>query len=249
MKFLDYESHSPYENIAIEELLLQPFIKTEPKEGLLRVWNNPKCVVIGRGEKIDQQVHLDQTEKNQIPVIRRVSGGGTVLHGPNNLNLSFFLPFHIASELKNLKASYQLILSWVQKALFESHKIQIDVNGSCDLVLEDRKISGTAQARKRYGILHHMTLLLNADYEGMESYLQEPQKRPDYRSQRTHRDFVVGLRDLYPDFDTTKFIESLKDILDANNEEQLSEDFIQKTKTLALEKYQSKQWNHEGKAP
>ena len=247
MYYLNYESDSPYLNLALEEVLLEPYIKNSDAKLLFRSWyNQQKTVVIGRGEKINEQVHLSNTEKDSIPIIRRVSGGGTVLHGPDNLNLSFFLPFYHHHELKNLKSSYQVILSWVQSALRNSHQISSEINGSCDLVMNGKKISGTAQARKRHGLLHHMTLLLKADYEGMQKYLREPNKRPKYRNKRTHKDFVIGLKDAYPNFNLTYFLNELRAIIKAKETIALTPAQLSKARELCV-KYRSQQWNHEGR--
>lgn len=248
MLYLEYSHPSPTHNLAMEELLLEPYIKNPNSPAICRVWSNEqKCIVIGRGEKIDQQVHLSNTEKHNVPVYRRISGGGTVLHGPHNINLSFFLPFSYHPSLINLKESYKTILSWVQKSLAESHQLDVAINGSCDLVLNNKKFSGTAQARKRHGILHHMTILLKADYKGMKNYLTEPSKRPDYREDRTHESFVIGLQDHLPSFDFTLFINSLKSHLSIQNVFELDEEFKQKVNQLAIDKYSQKTWNYEGK--
>ena len=245
-----YSHSSPAFNLAMEEVLLEPMVKVPDSPALFRVWHNQqKCVVIGRGEKIDQRVHLTHAKTDQIPVFRRVSGGGTVLHGPDNINLSFFLPFSHHSSLSNLKDSYRYILSWVQQAIFQSHQIKIDINGSSDLVIENKKFSGTAQARKRHGLLHHMTLLLKADYAGMEKYLIEPDKRPEYRQRRVHQDFVIGLKDHTSDFNLESFLNALKNILGVHEAFSPSPELFDKVNQLAEKKYCLQQWNHEGKLP
>lgn len=247
MFYLQHDYDDPYYNLAIEEVLLEPFIKESDSSAIFRVWKNPKSVIIGRGEKFSNQVFSEKTQADNVPVIRRVSGGGTVLHGPENINLSFFLPFHLNSELKNLKSSYTIILNWVIEALNKSNNLQLNINGSCDLVYQEKKVSGTAQARKRHGILHHMTLLLHADYSGMQHYLKEPSKRPDYRSERTHSDFVIGLGDIQPNFNLQSFIQSLKTVL--NIQRSLSLTALQEEKALLLRKnkYSQDNWNQIGK--
>jgi len=249
MLYLAYEHDDPYVNLALEEILLGPMLKQEDAQPMLRVWTNKQpCVVIGRGEVYEQQVHIEAVAREQIPVIRRISGGGTVLHGPRNLNLSFFLPFNYHPQLKNLKDSYLLILSWVKDALLQSHGLDLQTRGSCDLVYNDRKISGTAQARKRFGLLHHMTLLLDVDYDNLNRYLKEPLKQPDYRQQRSHRDFVIGLHELIPEFKLKSFVEVLNQNLALENADMDLKD-EEKAVQLANSKYRTTHWNHEGKIP
>jgi lipoate-protein ligase A len=248
MQYLSYSSPSPTLNLAMEEVLLEPMVKQANAPAIFRAWDNQKkCIVIGRGEKIDQQVHIDHTIKDIIPIYRRISGGGTVLHGPQNFNLSFFLPYSHDPALSNLKESYRIILSWVQEALNNSHKLKVTINGSCDLVIGNKKFSGTAQARKRHGLLHHMTILLKADYEGMQQYLTEPNKRPDYRENRTHRDFVIGLQDHLPEFNLEVFIDSLKSILKTQRDFELPSSLLEKAEELAKNKYSQEFWNRDGR--
>ena len=68
----------------------------------------------------------------------------------------------------------------------------------------DKKISGTAQARKRYGLLHHLTLLWDLDFKLCECLLKEPSKRPDYRAKRTHSDFLTTFKIENLSFSQTK---------------------------------------------
>lgn len=247
MHYLSYSSSSPAYNLALEEVLLEPMIKKPKLTPIFRSWkNSKKCVVIGRGEKIEKQVQLEHVHQDQIPVLRRISGGGTVLHGPDNINLSFFLPYSHHESLTHLKRSYLLILSWVQKALTQSHQLNIEINGSCDLVINNKKFSGTAQARKRHGLLHHMTILVHADFKGMMRYLKEPEKQPEYRNKRKHEDFVTGLQDECTDFNSDLFIDHLRNILSADQSYSLTACEKELCDSL-VEKYQNKEWNYEGR--
>lgn len=66
-----------------------------------------------------------------------------------------------------------------------------------DYVLGDRKMGGNAQTIVKNGWLHHTSFLWNYEPENMQ-YLTLPNRRPDYRKDRTHDDFLVKLNDAYP---------------------------------------------------
>lgn len=246
MKVIDFSFETPEENLALEEVLLQPFVKNSNVQPLIRFWENVNpCVIIGRGEHIEKQVHLNYAEEHSVKVIRRISGGGTVLHGPNNLNVSFFLPFSFQKGLENIHESYCIILSYVQKAIENLTEKKVDIKGTCDLVIGEKKFSGTAQSRKRFGILHHLTLLWETDYELMRSLLKEPEKRPEYRGDRDHRDFVTTFKEEGFSFSLKDFKVALLKEFEETEPYELSAQEYQSVTELVEKRYSKKDWNFE----
>jgi lipoate-protein ligase A len=237
-------------NLALEEVLLAPMVKTIPSEPLIRVWENQqRCIVLGRAEKADQQIFLEEAQRQNVTVLRRTSGGGTVVHGPGNLNLSFFLPYHMDDRLKSIHDSYQLIIGWVRTALKDSCGVETNMNGSSDISIGDLKISGTAQARKRHGLLHHLTLLIDFDLQSIANLLKEPEKRPDYRGQREHRQFVTTLKQQGFDWDLDAFLDALSAQIGPWTSRELSEGEQQHMAHLGDVKYGQPAWNLEGSEP
>ena len=225
-------------------------VKTIPSEPLVRVWENQqRCIVLGRAEKAEQQIFLAEAERQNVTILRRTSGGGTVVHGPGNLNLSFFLPYHMNDQLKSIHDSYQLIIGWVRSALKESCGVETNMNGSSDISIGDLKISGTAQARKRHGLLHHLTLLIDFDLNSIANLLKEPEKRPDYRGEREHRQFVTTLRQQGFDWDLPFFLDALAEQLGPWTPRHLSKNEHRQMTYLGKVKYSSPTWNLEGMEP
>lgn len=250
MIFIEHSYPYGPENLALEELLLRPLVKEPSVEPIVRLWDNPElCVVLGRAEKAEKQIRLPTCEQKGIPFYRRISGGGTVTHGPGNMNISFFLPFSWNQELKNLKASYQIILKWVQDAIERSCGVETRINGTCDLCIGDKKISGTAQARKRFGILHHLTLLVNFDTSIIAKVQSEPEKQPEYREQRSHDDFITTLEREGVELNRDHFIAELKKAMGGWSEQTLPQSLDEDTKALAQQKYRSSLWNRDGREP
>jgi lipoate-protein ligase A len=250
MIFLPHSYPCGPENLALEELLLRPLVKSPSVEPIVRLWDNPEiCIVLGRAEKAEQQIRLSKCQQRGIPFYRRVSGGGTVTHGPGNMNLSFFLPFTWNQELKNLKTSYHIILKWVQNAIKNSCGAETHINGTCDLCIGDKKISGTAQARKRFGILHHLTLLVDFDTSIIAKVQSEPEKQPDYREKRSHDDFITTLEREGYKLDRANFITELKNTMGGWHQQAISQSLDEEVKTLAQHKYRSSLWNRDGREP
>jgi lipoate-protein ligase A len=69
------------------------------------------------------------------------------------------------------------------------------MRGISDLAIGDRKVAGSSLRLWRGRVLFQVSLLVDLDVGVLERYLRAPSREPDYRRGRTHRDFVVTLRD------------------------------------------------------
>ncbi|MCS7020622.1 MAG: lipoate--protein ligase family protein [Gemmataceae bacterium] len=187
---LDLTSPDPAENLAWDEALL---LHAEQSGGpeVLRLWESPEpAVVLGAGGSVDQDVHLGHCQHDRVPVLRRASGGGTVLLGPGCLCFSLVLRYDRHPALSDIRASFSYVLQRIVDALAPTVQLQLQES---DLVWQDRKVSGNAQQRKRHFLLHHGTLLYAADVAAYARYLLEPARQPAYRRQRPHGQFVANL--------------------------------------------------------
>jgi lipoate---protein ligase len=192
MHWLDFTLSSPAENLALDEALL---LKAEAGRGgeLLRLWEWPRwAVVLGSGGKLAEDVHEANCYADGVPVLRRSSGGGTVLLGPGCLLFSLVLAYERSPALREIPTSYVYILGRVRDALSEAVP-GIDLAGTSDLATGGRKFSGNAQQRKRNYLLHHGTLLHAFDLDRVGRYLRLPARQPDYRAGRGHGEFLCNL--------------------------------------------------------
>jgi len=187
-RIITYESTSPYVNMAMEETLFLSAINS--RVPVIRIWKNTSpCIYLGIGKKVNEDVFLNACKKNNIPVIRRFSGGGTVFHDKGNINFSFFLPLEKYPAFENLKNSYKEIFK-----ILNSLVPEISLQGTSDFCINHKKISGNAQARKKNTMLHHGTLLVNLDINKISKHLKTPKEMPEYRNARTHKDFLTTFK-------------------------------------------------------
>jgi lipoate-protein ligase A len=195
---LDLTLTTPEENLALEEaLLLEASSAAERGEGrdeapaFLRFWESPRhCVVLGVSCRVRDDVDLERCHADGVPVLRRVSGGGTVLLGPGCLNFALVLPLAARPDLADVRRSYAAIVERTGEGLGVEG---VAMRGSCDLALGDRKLGGSAQKRTRSAVLHQGTALCGFDIELVARYLREPAKQPDYRGRRDHASFLTNL--------------------------------------------------------
>jgi len=194
MNLRDVSFPDPQENIAFDDVLFTLAEKHEAGE-YLRFWESPELfVVLGRIGREEVDVNLQRTKEDHIPVLRRSSGGGTVLQGPGCLNYSLILLKQNHPDLNDIRKSYAWISAKIITALLQSG-VEAYFRPTSDLAtgLAEKKFSGNAQRRGKNYILHHGTILYNFDLELISRYLNMPHDIPEYRKHRPHTDFVTNI--------------------------------------------------------
>ena len=192
MQFLDLTLPTPEENLALDEALL---LEAEAGRGgdVLRFWEwSSPAVVLGAGCRLAQEVDETACRADGVPILRRASGGGTVLLGAGCLCYTLVLAYARAPALTEIIPSYRWILERTGKAL-AGVVPEIAPAGTSDLAAAGRKFSGNSQQRKRTHLLHHGTLLYRMDLGLVGRYLPFPSRAPAYRRARDHADFLTNL--------------------------------------------------------
>jgi lipoate-protein ligase A len=160
---------------------------------MLRFWEWPTpAVVLGSGGRLAEDVDEATCATDDVPVLRRASGGGTVLLGRGCLLYTLILRYERDAALNDIRSSYRFILGRIGQALTEGTDAA-EQAGISDLTLAGHKFSGNAQQRKRSFLLHHGTLLYAFDLARVPRYLREPPRQPAYRGRRAHLAFLRNL--------------------------------------------------------
>ena len=192
MLYLDHTCPTPAENLALDEALLHYAEENDGPE-VLRFWESADpFVVLGLSGKVDDDVHMEACLQDGVPVMRRRSGGGTVLQGPGSLSYAFILRIASAPDLQGIRSTNDYVLGRVAEALADQAP-GLSVQGISDIALGGCKVSGNAQRRKKEWILFHGTLLHRFSVESVERYLRRPPRQPEYRENRSHTDFLRTL--------------------------------------------------------
>jgi lipoate---protein ligase len=177
------------------------------EEALLRVdsrnWcilnrGSPPAIVMGISGQAQQLIQLKKLQQAPIPLIRRFSGGGTVVVDENTLFVTFIC--QKADLAHSVSPFPRPLMQWtaeLYRPLFSNHPFQLQEN---DYVLGERKWGGNAQSITKERWLHHSSLLWDYHSDNMD-YLLLPPKMPVYRQGRTHTDFICCLKDYWPNSD------------------------------------------------
>jgi lipoate-protein ligase A len=201
MNLFDSTLPSPEENLACDEALLD-FFEERGTGGLLRFWEPQNYfVVIGYGNHAATEVNVAACEADGIPILRRCSGGGTVLQGPGCLNYSLILKLEEGGPLATISSANRFIMERNRAAIestINTPGVKLKVAGHTDLIAEaspnqTHKFSGNAQRRKKHFLLFHGSFLLNFNIALIEKYLRMPSKEPAYRRGRSHESFLMNL--------------------------------------------------------
>ena len=148
-------SHSAAFNLATEEYLF-----SQRTDDIIFLYVNESCIVMGRNQDVFSEVDIDFCTSNNIPVFKRLSGGGTVYHDLGNLNFCF-----ISNRIQGESPLNTVFLQHIVKVLADL-QINAEIGIRKDLWLPGgNKVSGTASHISKKRVLHHGTLLYDADLD------------------------------------------------------------------------------------
>jgi len=179
------------ENLAIDDAAARSAWAT----GLRRLrfwWGGQSAVVMGSNERPEQVVDADACARLGVDVLKRSTGGGSVLQTEDVLNYSLVTP---APANLDLKAGFRPGIDLIC-AILAAFGVAGRPEGTSDVAVGERKISGNAQARRWKALLVQGTLLVDFDHDLAQMVLKHPPREPVYRRGRSHRDFLVTLRSL-----------------------------------------------------
>ncbi len=194
MLSLDLTLDTPEANLALDEALLEWSEETDGPE-ILRFWRSPShFIALGYGNRVRQETFLDYCQHHNIPVLRRPSGGGAVLQGPESLSFSLILEMNRPDLAGGVSCANRCIIGRNCQALQEIlPDLDIRVQGHSDITINTKKISGNAQRRKKIRLLFHGAFLLEPCWDLIAQTLQHPARQPDYRADRDHESFLTTL--------------------------------------------------------
>ncbi|WP_434337191.1 lipoate--protein ligase [Mesomycoplasma conjunctivae] len=159
MKIFTNTKTNPFITLVLEEMLL----KDETiNEDILYFYQHDNAIIIGKNQNIYQEVKLEVVEAEKIQVYRRLSGGGAVYHDLGNINFSFITDKDQHSYAKFLNPIIEF---------FNSLGLQAEYKGRNDILVNGAKVSGNAQIIYKNKIVHHGTILFNANLAKLSEVL------------------------------------------------------------------------------
>lgn len=237
MLIIERSGKDPYFNVAAEEYLLKTI-----NADCFMLWQNDPSIIVGKHQNALAEINLPFILDKKIPVIRRISGGGTVYHDHGNINFSF-----IKIGERDKLVDFRKFLNPIIGALNQLG-IPATFEGKNDLRVNGLKISGNAEHVFRNKVLHHGTLLFSSDLKILNQvFTNNPEKFSD-KSVKSVRSKVSNIADFLKEpLSVNQFMQRITEHIIQISEKadtiSLTPDDIFEIDKLVNEKYSTWQWN------
>ncbi|WAA13024.1 lipoate--protein ligase [Fervidibacillus halotolerans] len=246
MLFVDNKGiHDPQINLAIEEYILRHL---DINETYLLFYINEPSIIVGRNQNTIEEINTEYVEKNNLKVVRRLSGGGAVYHDLGNLNYSF-----ITKDDGNSFHNFKKFTEPVIKAL-RKLGANAELQGRNDIVIDGKKVSGNAQYSTGGRMFTHGTLLLNSELGNVASALKVKKEKIESKGIKSVRSRVANISEFLPNPITIEqFRQYLLESIFAEQGGEVQEYVLQdkdweKIHEISKNRYQNWEWNY-GKSP
>ena len=235
--YLETGSTDPCYNLAFEQYVLE-----QKRSGdWLILWQNDRTVVVGLNQNTAEEINPAFIRDHHISVVRRMTGGGAVYHDLGNLNYSFITDLGTAEELTVRRFTEPVC------GALAALGVNAQSSGRNDILVDGKKVSGTAQRIAGSRILHHGTLLFDSDPDMIAGALRADPAKFSSKSVKSVRSRVGFLRDcLPPGTGLRQFWDGILRELTADGllREQLSEDELARVRQLADDRYRNRDWTY-----
>lgn len=234
------ETHDASWNLAMEEYCLE---NLPMDESYLLFYVNGPSIIIGKHQNTVEEIDTDFVQERGIRVVRRISGGGAVYHDLGNLNFSFIRRYQ-PEHFNNYREFTAPVVAALQKL-----GVPAELTGRNDILVDGRKVSGNAQARRRDRMFSHGTLLFRSNLDDVVKALKPKPGKLESKGIQSIRSRVVNIGDfLPPSMDLAGFKAALLEQLfpggDRAPRRVLGPADLAQVEALADRKYRTWDWNY-----
>lgn len=245
MIYIINDNNDPFFNHAAEEYIMDTF-----DDEAFMLWINKPSILIGKNQNTLSEINIDYIKENDIVVVRRLSGGGTVYNDLGNMNYTFITKRNLSDP--QVKNGFERFALPVINAL-QSLGVDAVFTGRNDITIENKKFSGNAQYFQKEKLLHHGTLLYNCDMTKLSLALKSKPIKFVGKSVKSVGSRVTNiLPHMDKEMDLLEFREYLKNyIIKTNNIEKIykfNENDIEEIEKIVKRRYETWEWNY-GKSP
>lgn len=269
-RFIDSGSGSPSFNMALDEALLDWHSEGKIPPTIRFYGWDPATLSIGYFQKVEKEINMEAVREHKLGFVRRPTGGRGVLH-EHELTYSVIVSEDYPEMPKTVTEAYRVISEGILKgfhqlgleAYFAVPKTQdekdslknprsavcFDAPSWYELVVEGRKVAGSAQTRQKGVILQHGSILLDLDEEKLFSLFNYPSEKVKERMQRAFKSKAVAINEISPRKITLEeaktafyngFSEGLNIELVPYELTQEEREYVNK---IAHERYENDEWN------
>ncbi len=239
MIYLEKNSTDPWFNLAAEEVALK-----SSTEDILMLWRNQPSVVLGKHQNAMAEVNHDFVIKQNIPVLRRITGGGTVYHDLGNLNYTLITSSENRERLIDFPKFAAPVMQFLKK-----YGHEVSFYGKTNLGIQGKKFSGNAAHVFKNRVLHHGTLLFDTDLEVLQQTIRPGEAEVVDKAVKSVRADIVNLIDLLPNIaDIQEFTRLFKtflfDYFSIGKSVGFNASQLEELNQLIETKYRTREWNY-----
>jgi len=189
LNLLVLKDHNIYHQLQLEEALF----RTHQENWCLLNDGTTPAIVVGKTSCVHRAITNSRYQQFPLPIIRRFTGGGTVVVDENSIICSFILN----TKSSRCPTTMQELIHWIHELLapaFLPYRLEVSEH---DYTIENKKVGGNAQTFSKDRIVHHISFLWSWEQDRMD-LLTHPEKQPHYRQQRPHESFCSKLKKYFP---------------------------------------------------
>lgn len=244
MIYIINNSTKPDYNLALEEYCFKHLLH---QDKVFILWINEPTIVVGKHQNTLEEINQEYVRNHDIHVVRRPSGGGAVYHDLNNLNFTI-----ISNEDKGVDFDFKTFSEPVIETLGELG-VKADFTGRNDLVINDKKICGNAQAYMTGRIMHHGCLLFDVDLTVLGQALDNSKEKVVSNSVKSVRSRVTNILEYLPEKISVKefsekILTNMLSRFPQMQEYQFTEKELEEIEQIRKKKYGNWEWVY-GKSP
>ncbi|WP_045517584.1 lipoate--protein ligase family protein [Neobacillus niacini] len=270
-RFIDSGNCSPSFNMALDEALLDWHSEGKIPPVIRFYGWEPATLSIGYFQKVEKEIDLEAVKAHGLGFVRRPTGGRGVLH-EHELTYSVIVSEDHPEMPKTVTEAYRVISEGILKGFHQlgleaffavprtdeersalknpRSAVCFDAPSWYELVVEGRKVAGSAQTRQKGVILQHGSILLDLDEDKLFSLFKYPNERVKERMKSAFKSKAVAINEISPRKITLEeakeafykgFAEGLNIELESY---QLTEEELAYVNKIAKERYENDEWNY-----
>jgi len=241
MKIVINEFTSLSFNMAAEEYLMKNF-----DEDIFMLWRAKRSVLIGKNQNALAEINYDYVKDNDIDVVRRLSGGGTVFCDLGNTNFAFIV--NDITSFSDFRKFTRPILE-----VLNNLGVNAEFSGRNDLTIDGKKFSGNAQYKYKHRLLHHGTLLFSSDIGDLAKSINPPKIKLESKGVSSVKSRVTNIKShLKDDIDIIAFRKLINDHINETVEGatyyQFTNEDIKAIQVIEENRFKNWDWNY-GNSP